>query len=91
MAAAAPYWSNLMLHHRAEDACMDIVVTMSFDANWIEFTLRYLVDYTRRRTTKNRLYTAILDEFEKTGGKVRITTPVLQLTDLPLSSTPFRI
>lgn len=91
IAAATPYWSSFMLHHRAEDARMDIVVTMSFDANWIEFTLRYLVDYTRRRTTKDRLYTAILDEFEKTGGKVRIATPVLQLTDLPLSSAPCRV
>ncbi|MBU1214634.1 MAG: mechanosensitive ion channel family protein [Gammaproteobacteria bacterium] len=83
ISAAQQYWSNFMLHHRAEDARLDVVVTMSFDANWIEFTLRYLVDYSRRRTTKDRLFTAILDEFEKTDGKVKVAAPVLQLTELP--------
>ncbi len=83
MSEAQQYWSNFMLHHRAEDARLDVVVTMSFDANWIEFTLRYLVDYSRRRATKDILFTAILDEFEKTGGKVRIASPQLQVTELP--------
>jgi small-conductance mechanosensitive channel len=83
MEAAQQYWSNFMLHHRAEDARLDVVVTMSFDANWIEFTLRYLVDYSRRRTTKDRLFTAILDEIEKSAGRVKIAAPVMQLTELP--------
>lgn len=83
MADAQQYWSNFMLHHRAEDARLDVVVTMSFDANWIEFTLRYLVDYSRRRSTKDILFTAILDAFEKTDGKVRIAAPQLQVTELP--------
>lgn len=83
MAEAQQYWSNFMLHHRAEDARLDVVVTMSFDANWIEFTLRYLVDYSRRRSTKDILFTAILDAFEKTDGKVRIAAPQLQVTELP--------
>lgn len=83
MEAAQQYWSDFMLHHRAEDARLDVVVTMSFDANWIEFTLRYLVDYSRRRTTKDRLFTAILDEIEKSAGRVKIAAPVMQLTELP--------
>lgn len=83
MASAQEFWSNFMLHHRAEDERLDVVVTMSFDANWIEFTLRYPVAYTRRRATKDRLFTAILDAFEQTGGEVRVASPVLQLTELP--------
>lgn len=83
MAEAQQYWSNFMLHHRAEDARLDVAVTMSFDANWIEFTLRYLVDYSRRRSTKDILFTAILDAFEKTDGKVRIASPQMQVTELP--------
>ncbi|MBU0689986.1 MAG: mechanosensitive ion channel family protein [Gammaproteobacteria bacterium] len=88
MAAAQQYWSHFMLHHRAEDARLDVVVTMSFDANWIEFTLRYLVDYSRRRTTKDRLFSAILDEFEKTEGRVKIAAPSVQVTEFPLAITP---
>jgi len=83
IAAARASWSTFTLHNRAEEARLDVVVTMSFDANWIEFTLRYLADYTRRRSTKDRLFTAILEEFEKTEGKVKIAAPVMQLTELP--------
>lgn len=88
MESAQQYWSNFVLHHRAEDAHLDIVVTMSFDANWIEFVLRYPVDYTRRRSTKDRLYTAILDEFEKTSGKVQVASPSVQVTEFPSSVAP---
>ncbi|GAB1235581.1 mechanosensitive ion channel family protein [Ferrigenium sp. UT5] len=89
IAAAQQTWSNFILHHRAEDARLDVAVTLSFDANWIEFTLRYLVDYSRRRATKDRLYTAILDAFEQTGGKVKVASPQLQITELPeMSARP---
>ncbi|GAB1232600.1 mechanosensitive ion channel [Ferrigenium sp. UT4] len=89
IAAAQQTWSNFILHHRAEDARLDVAVTLSFDANWIEFTLRYLVDYSRRRATKDRLYSAILDAFEQTGGKVKVASPQLQITELPeMSARP---
>lgn len=84
MAAAREVWADFVLHHRAEDAHLDAVVTMSFDANWVELTLRYVTEYHARRATKDRLFTAILDEFEKTGGKVEIASPQMKITDFPL-------
>lgn len=84
--AAREIWATFVLHHRAEDASLDCVVTLSFDANWIELTLRYVVDFRTRRATKDKLFTAILDEFEKTEGKVVIATPVLHFTDNLLSA-----
>jgi small-conductance mechanosensitive channel len=86
LAAAREVWSNFVLRHRAEDAHLDAVVTLSFDANWIELTLRYVADFHSLRATKDRLFSAILDEFEKTAGRVRIASPKLQLTELPLLS-----
>lgn len=86
MAAAREVWADFVLHHRAEDAHLDAVVTMSFDANWIELTLRYVTDYHARRTTKDRLYSAILDEFEKTGGRVAIAAPQMRITEFPAVS-----
>lgn len=83
LAAAREFWSSFMLNHRAEDTSLDIVVTLSFDANWIELTLRYVVDYRTRRGTKDKLYSAILDEFEKSAGRVKIAAPSLQVTEFP--------
>ena len=83
LAAAREAWDSFRLHHRPEDTPLDIVVTLSFDANWTELTLRYLTDYRTRRATKDKLFSAILDAFEQTGGKVKVATPVLQLNELP--------
>ncbi len=83
IAAAREVWADFVLHHRAEDVHLDAVVTMSFDANWIELTLRYVTDYHTRRATKDRLYTAILDEFDKTGGRVEIAAPQMRITEFP--------
>ncbi len=83
--AAREIWATFVLHHRAEDTSLEVAVTLSFDANWIELTLRYVVDFRTRRATKDKLFTAILDEFEKTQGKVIIATPLLHLTDNSLS------
>ena len=86
LTAARETWSGFLLHHRAEDTPLDIVVTLGFDANWTELTLRYLTDYRTRRATKDRLFSAILDAFEQTGGKVKVATPVLQINELPTLS-----
>lgn len=83
VAAAQDSWTNFVRYNRADEARLDSVVTMSFDQNWIEFTLRYVTDYSARRSTKDRLFTGILDKFEQTGGKVEIARPLMQLTDLP--------
>lgn len=83
VAAAQDSWDNFVRCNRADEAGLDSVVTMSFDQNWIEFTLRYVTDYRVRRSTKDRLFTGILEKFEQTDGKVAVATPVMQLTDIP--------
>ena len=60
---------------------IDPVVTLVCTDNWIEFTVRYITDFKLRRSTKNRLFSLILEEFEKTGGRVKIASTTVQLVD----------
>jgi len=76
-------WQNFVRQYRVEDARLDPMVIMSFDANWIEFTLRYVVGYRLRRSTKDKLFSSILAGFEETHGKVQIASASFQLTELP--------
>jgi small-conductance mechanosensitive channel len=76
-------WRNFVRQYRIEDARLDPMISMSFDANWIEFTLRYVVDYRVRRSTKDRLFSSILDGIEATQGKVQIASAAIQLTEIP--------
>lgn len=83
MEAAKDSWDNFVRHHRADDEKLESAVTMSFDSNWIEFTLRYIANGRVRRSTKDKLFTSILAGFEETHGKVQVATAKLQLTEIP--------
>ena len=74
-------WKDIVKKYMVEEAMIDPVVTLVCTDNWIEFTMRYITDFKLRRATKNRLFSLILDEFEKTGGRVKIASTTLQLVD----------
>jgi len=86
MAAEKDIWSNFVHHHSTDEETLDPVVTMSFDANWIEFTLRYIVYPQVRRSTKDKLFSGILAGFEETHGKVQVASANMQLTEIPALS-----
>lgn len=76
-------WREFARQFLLEEASLAPVVTLALNDNWIELTLRYVVDYKVRRRTKDLLFTRILDAFERTGGRVRIASTTLQLVGPP--------
>ena len=70
--------------YRLEHESVDPVVTLTANDNWLEFTMRYIVDYKKRRTTKDQLFEGIINKIESTDGKVAMASTTLQLIDLPL-------
>jgi hypothetical protein len=53
-------WGFLQSKYRLENAQTEPMVSLVANDNWVEYTLRYVVDYKRRRTTKTELFTSIL-------------------------------
>ena len=51
--------------------------------NWIEFNLRYIVDYKKRRFTKHLLSELIRKEIEATNGKVVLASQTIELIKIP--------
>jgi hypothetical protein len=47
-------------------------VSLVITDNWLEFTLRYLVDYKQRRSTRDRVSMRVLDAFANSGGAVAL-------------------
>jgi small-conductance mechanosensitive channel len=76
-------WRDIVHKYRVEDARLEPVVLMIANDNWVEFTLRYVVDFKRRRSTKDELFTRILDEFAASEGRVAVASATLQLVDVP--------
>jgi len=62
------------------------LITMTFNENWMEFTVRYVVDYRARRSTRDKISATILDEFAKTDGAIRIAYTSADITITEFSS-----
>ena len=56
-------------------------MTLMITDNWLEFTLRYLVDYKQRRTTRDRIAMAVLDVFANSGWAVTLGSATLKLVE----------
>ncbi len=76
-------WQEITKSFLVEDAAVDPMVTMVANDNWIEFTLRYVVDYKSRRRTKDRLFTRILEEIDLTDGRIAIASATFHLVEAP--------
>jgi small-conductance mechanosensitive channel len=74
-------WTGIVKLYYVETAMIDPMVTLVFNDNWIEFTIRYIVDYKVRRLVKHRLYWRILEEIDNSGGRIKIASTTLQLVD----------
>ncbi|MDD2732913.1 MAG: hypothetical protein PHF56_03150 [Desulfuromonadaceae bacterium] len=50
----------------------------------MEFTIRYITDYKRRHTSKDKLFTRIMEEFDATGDTVSLASATFHLVDAPM-------
>ncbi|GIW52839.1 MAG: mechanosensitive ion channel protein MscS [Gemmatimonadales bacterium] len=76
-------WAEMVRKYRIEDARIDPLVTLVATDNWIEFTVRYVVDYRRRRTTKDAIFTRILEEFDRAKESVALASATFELVQVP--------
>jgi small-conductance mechanosensitive channel len=81
---AQAHWKEMYKKYHLEHENIDPVVTLIANDNWLEFTLRYIVDYKKRRIIKDNLFEEIISKIERTDGKVAIASSTLQLVDLPV-------
>ena len=76
-------WETLQKTFKLEDSQTEPMVSLVANDNWVEFTLRYVVSYKKRRLTKTRLFTKILKEIEATNGEIGFASATFQLVNPP--------
>lgn len=76
---ASVAWQDFSKQYLLEEAITDPIVSLILNDNWMEFTVRFVVNYKRRRGTKDALFTRVLDEFAKTDGKVEFASATVHL------------
>lgn len=77
-------WQEMVHKYLIEDAKVEPMVTLVTTDNWMEFTLRYVVDYKFRRVKKDQLFTRTLDEFLSTESRVEFASATFHLVQAPV-------
>lgn len=76
-------WKNVVRRYRIEEARIEPILTLRADENWIEYRIRYIVDYRRRSVTKDRLFARILEEVDASEGRMGIATAGFEVISVP--------
>ena len=76
-------WNTMQDKYRLEDAQTEPMVSLIANDNWVEFTLRYIVNYKKRRLTKTQLFTQILQRVDATNGEIKFASATFQLVEAP--------
>lgn len=80
---AKSHWKSMVKKYMIENANVEPDVCIKLTDNWIEFNLRYVVDYKKRRSIKSLLFTDILQTIENSQGKVSLASATIELSGLP--------
>lgn len=76
-------WLAMQNKYRLEDAQTAPMVSLIANDNWVEYTLRYVVNYKKRRATKTQLFTLLLNRIEATNGEVKFASATFHLVEAP--------
>ncbi len=77
-------WEKMVRKFMIEKAQVAPMVTMVTKEAGVEFTLRYAVDFKKRRSTRDQVCSRILERFAETNGGVELATSTsIELVDLP--------
>ena len=80
--AAEIHWAKMTEKMMIENAQVAPMVTMVIDENWITFTLRFVVDFKKRRSTKDLIFSKALEAIRKSEGRIALASSSLEVTTI---------
>lgn len=76
-------WEAVVKKYYIEDAEVEPTLAIRLTDNWVEYNLRYIVDYKKRRWTRHLLHDKICKAFEETKGQVLLASTTIELIKIP--------
>jgi len=76
-------WNKVVNKYYIEDAQVEPTLAITMTDNWVQFNLRYIVDYKKRRLTKHILNEKIGRAIQDTKGKVVLASVTLEIIKIP--------
>jgi hypothetical protein len=79
-------WQTVVSKYYIEDAMVEPTLAITLADNWIQFNLRYIVDYKKRRLTKHTLQEQIQQAIMESDGLVLLASTTLEVIKVPPTS-----
>ncbi len=76
-------WRKMTEKYLIENAQLQPMVTLKITNDWVEFLLRYVVDYKNRRSTKDRISSRVLEVIEKSNGEIVLGASGFEVASIP--------
>lgn len=76
-------WNLVVEKYYIENAQVEPTLAITMTDNWVQFNLRYIVDYKKRRHTKAILNERIEKEIKQTDGQVQLASTTLEIISIP--------
>ena len=70
LAEARASWTRITENYLIENSFLEPAVTLQASGGSLEFSLSYIVDYTKRTLIKDQLFTRIVDEVASSNGRL---------------------
>jgi hypothetical protein len=64
-------WKRVVENYKLENPMLEPTVNLQAGGEWLEFSLSYIVDYTKRTIVKDRLFTKIVDAVASSDGRLK--------------------
>ncbi len=77
------YWDEMVREYAIENASLDTKVTLIITDNWVEYTVRYVVNFRKRRTVQDELFSEILRAISNSDGLVELASATINITEFP--------
>lgn len=81
--ASVNNWKKVVDRYYIEDAVVEPTLAITMTDNWMQFNLRYIVDYKKRRYTKHLLNELIGKAIQATEGKVQLASATIEVVRIP--------
>src|ERR1700691_4252888 len=85
LAGAKNYWKVISDNYRNENPPLEPTVALVVNGGSLEFTVSYVIDYTKRTTMKDRLFMKIVEEVSNSDGRLQWASSAVTLINQPAS------
>src|SRR6202041_201639 len=81
-------WKTMSDNYQIENAPLEPTVALAVNSGALEFTVSYVVDYTKRTAMQDRLFTKIAEEVTDSNGRFKWASSANTVISQPVTPGP---